>query len=70
MIGAILDHLRSHWTNHMSAGLGTFFTVANQQSILNGIVVGVNIYIITHIIQWAIKKVIAWWKNKKPTSSL
>ena len=44
----LIEHLKENWINHMAAGSGTLFSLLNGAAILQSIIVGVAIYVITH----------------------
>ena len=51
----LITHLKENWINHMAAGSGTLFSLLNGAAILQSIIVGVLIYMVTHIISALVK---------------
>ena len=52
----ILEHIEKHWTSHLAAGSGTVFSLLNGSAMLQSIIVGVCIYIITHLLHAVFNK--------------
>lgn len=53
----ILEYLEKNWINHMSAGSGTLFSLLSGVSIIQSVIVGVIVYLVTHALSYVGKKV-------------
>lgn len=44
------EHIKTNWINHVAAASGSIFSLLNGAAILQSIIVGVSIYVITHFL--------------------
>ena len=51
------EYIKENWQNHLAAGGGTLTSLINGASILQSVIVGVLIYMVTHIIS-AVAKIL------------
>lgn len=52
---AFTSHPKETWSNHLAAGTGTAFSLFNGAAILQSVLVGLIIYVITHTMTALIK---------------
>lgn len=55
---SLVEHLKHDIFSHVAAGTGTIFSFLNGAAIMQSILVGVAIYVITHGLSYLAKKVL------------
>ncbi len=60
----ILSHLRNYWTNHTAALSGAGISLFNGAAILQSILVGVGVFVITSGLKVAVRSVLEYFKRK------
>jgi hypothetical protein len=52
------EYIKENWQNHLAAGGGTLTSLINGASVLQSVIVGVLIYMVTHTISAGAKFVL------------
>lgn len=52
----ISEHLSSYWTNHLAWGSAILASNVTH-NIIDSIIVGVSVYVITSTLKWIVKKI-------------
>ena len=60
----ILSHLRLYWTNHAAAISSGTFSLINGAAILQSILVGVGVFLITSGLKVVVRSVLEYFKRK------
>jgi hypothetical protein len=53
---AVGNHLNENWTNHVGAGTATVMSLVNGQAVIQSVLIGVSVFVITSALKWVWSK--------------